>query len=52
MRVAQDDTSAGVTLADGQVLPVDEIFGCDGGRSVVRKAAAVEFPAGIRRIAT
>ena len=42
---AQDDT--GVTLEDsseGASLRASYLVGCDGGRSVVRKAAGIEFP--------
>jgi 2-polyprenyl-6-methoxyphenol hydroxylase-like FAD-dependent oxidoreductase len=31
-------------LADGSSLRSDYLVGCDGGRSVVRKAAGIEFP--------
>ncbi len=39
---AQDD--AGVQLSDGQSLRADYLVGCDGGRSLVRRAAGIEFP--------
>ncbi len=41
---AQDDTGVDVELADGQPLRTQYLVGCDGGRSVVRKAAGIEFP--------
>jgi 2-polyprenyl-6-methoxyphenol hydroxylase-like FAD-dependent oxidoreductase len=41
---AQDDTGVNVELADGQSLRVEYLDGCDGGRSVIRKAAGIEFP--------
>ena len=41
--VAQDDTGVDVTLADGDTLRATYLVGCDGGRSVVRKAAGIEF---------
>ena len=41
---AQDDTGVDVQLADGQSLRAEYLVGCDGGRSVVRKAAGIEFP--------
>jgi 3-(3-hydroxy-phenyl)propionate hydroxylase len=41
---AQDDTGVDVELSDGQSLRAQYLVGCDGGRSVVRKAAAIEFP--------
>jgi 3-(3-hydroxy-phenyl)propionate hydroxylase len=41
---AQDDTGVCVELSDGQSLRADYLVGCDGGRSVIRKAAGIEFP--------
>src|SRR5256885_3514997 len=41
---AQDTTGVDVQLSDGTVLRADYLVGCDGGRSVVRKAAGIEFP--------
>jgi 2-polyprenyl-6-methoxyphenol hydroxylase-like FAD-dependent oxidoreductase len=41
---AQDDTGVDVELSDGQPLRARYLVGCDGGRSVIRKAAAIEFP--------
>jgi 2-polyprenyl-6-methoxyphenol hydroxylase-like FAD-dependent oxidoreductase len=41
---AQDDTGVDVALSDGQSLRTDYLVGCDGGRSLVRKAAGIEFP--------
>ena len=41
---AQDDTGVDVALSDGQSLRAQYLAGCDGGRSVVRKAAGIEFP--------
>jgi 2-polyprenyl-6-methoxyphenol hydroxylase-like FAD-dependent oxidoreductase len=41
---AQDDTGVDVELSDGRSLRADYLVGCDGGRSVVRKAAGIEFP--------
>src|SRR6185312_1786784 len=40
---AQDDTGVDVELSDGPSLRADYLVGCDGGRSVVRKAAGIEF---------
>jgi 2-polyprenyl-6-methoxyphenol hydroxylase-like FAD-dependent oxidoreductase len=40
----QDDTGVDVALSDGQRLRAQYLAGCDGGRSVVRKAAGIEFP--------
>jgi 2-polyprenyl-6-methoxyphenol hydroxylase-like FAD-dependent oxidoreductase len=41
---AQDDTSVNVELSDGQSLRAEYLVGCDGGRSLIRKAAGIEFP--------
>lgn len=41
---AQDDTGVDVELSDGQRLRAQYLVGCDGGRSVVRKAAGIAFP--------
>jgi 2-polyprenyl-6-methoxyphenol hydroxylase-like FAD-dependent oxidoreductase len=41
---AQDDTGVDVELSDGQSLRAEYLVGCDGGRSVIRKAAGIEFP--------
>jgi 2-polyprenyl-6-methoxyphenol hydroxylase-like FAD-dependent oxidoreductase len=40
---AQDDTGVDVELSDGQSLRADYLVGCDGGRSLIRKAAGIEF---------
>jgi 3-(3-hydroxy-phenyl)propionate hydroxylase len=40
----QDDTGVDIELSDGQPLRADYLVGCDGGRSVIRKAAGIEFP--------
>ncbi len=42
--LAQDDTGVHVELSDGQSLRADYLVGCDGGRSMIRKAAGIEFP--------
>jgi 2-polyprenyl-6-methoxyphenol hydroxylase-like FAD-dependent oxidoreductase len=42
--LAQDDTGVDVELSDGLALRADYLVGCDGGRSLVRKAAGIEFP--------
>jgi 2-polyprenyl-6-methoxyphenol hydroxylase-like FAD-dependent oxidoreductase len=39
---AQDDNGVDVELADGR-LRADYLVGCDGGRSLIRKAAGIEF---------
>ncbi|GAC1644679.1 MAG: FAD-dependent monooxygenase [Chloroflexota bacterium] len=40
----QDDTGVDVELSGGQSLRADYLVGCDGGRSLIRKAAGIEFP--------
>src|SRR5215216_6616792 len=40
---AQDDTGVNVELSDGTSLRAEYLVGCDGGRSVIRKAAGIEF---------
>jgi 2-polyprenyl-6-methoxyphenol hydroxylase-like FAD-dependent oxidoreductase len=40
----QDDTGVRVDLGDGQSLRAKYLVGCDGGRSLVRKAVGIEFP--------
>ncbi len=42
--LAQDDTGVDVRLADGEPLRARYLVGCDGGRSLIRKAAGIEFP--------
>ncbi len=41
---AQDETGVDVELSDGPSLRAEYLVGCDGGRSLVRKAAGIEFP--------
>src|ERR1700712_5482038 len=41
---AQDDSGVDVALSDGQSLRAEYLVGCDGGRSLIRKAAGIEFP--------
>jgi 3-(3-hydroxy-phenyl)propionate hydroxylase len=40
----QNDAGVDIELADGGALRAQYLVGCDGGRSVVRKAAGIEFP--------
>ena len=40
----QDETGVDVELSDGPALRAEYLAGCDGGRSLVRKAAGIEFP--------
>ena len=42
--LAQDDAGIDVALSDGRSLRADYLVGCDGGRSVVRKSAGIDFP--------
>ena len=42
--LAQDDTGVDVALSDGQSLRAQYLVGCDGGRSLIRKAAGIAFP--------
>jgi 2-polyprenyl-6-methoxyphenol hydroxylase-like FAD-dependent oxidoreductase len=39
----QDDDGVDVALSDGRSLRAHYLVGCDGGRSVIRKAAGIEF---------
>jgi 3-(3-hydroxy-phenyl)propionate hydroxylase len=41
---AQQDIGVDVELADGRSLRAKYLVGCDGGRSLIRKAAGIEFP--------
>jgi 3-(3-hydroxy-phenyl)propionate hydroxylase len=41
---AQDDDGVDVELSSGEPLRARYLVGCDGGRSVIRKAAGIEFP--------
>ena len=40
----QDDDGVDVALANGTRLRAAYLVGCDGGRSVVRKEAGIDFP--------
>ena len=40
----QDDSGVDVELSDGRSLRARYLVGCDGGRSVIRRAAGIEFP--------
>jgi 3-(3-hydroxy-phenyl)propionate hydroxylase len=46
---AQDDTGVDAELSDGQPLRARYLVGCNGGRSLIRRAAGIEFPGGIRQ---
>jgi 3-(3-hydroxy-phenyl)propionate hydroxylase len=41
---AQDDTGVDVELSGEQSLRAQYLVGCDGGRSLIRKAAGIDFP--------
>jgi 2-polyprenyl-6-methoxyphenol hydroxylase-like FAD-dependent oxidoreductase len=41
---AQDESGVDIQLSNGQSLRAHYLVGCDGGRSVIRKAAGIEFP--------
>ena len=41
---AQDASGVDVALSDGRSLRAEYLVGCDGGRSLVRKAAGIGFP--------
>jgi 3-(3-hydroxy-phenyl)propionate hydroxylase len=40
----EDGTGVDVELSDGHTLRADFLVGCDGGRSLIRKAAGIDFP--------
>jgi 3-(3-hydroxy-phenyl)propionate hydroxylase len=40
----QDDTGVDVQISDGESLRAGFLVGCDGARSLIRKAAGIEFP--------
>jgi 2-polyprenyl-6-methoxyphenol hydroxylase-like FAD-dependent oxidoreductase len=40
----QDENGVDVALSDGRSLRARYLIGCDGGRSMVRKAACIAFP--------
>jgi len=42
--VMQDSTGVDVALSDGDSLRARYLVGCDGGRSLVRKQAGIDFP--------
>jgi 3-(3-hydroxy-phenyl)propionate hydroxylase len=43
MGFTQSDVSVDVAVSDGSFLRAEYLVGCDGGRSVTRKSAGVEF---------
>ena len=40
----QDDTGVDIDLSDGSSLRSEYLVGCDGGRSLIRKKAGIDFP--------
>jgi 2-polyprenyl-6-methoxyphenol hydroxylase-like FAD-dependent oxidoreductase len=40
----QDESGVDVQLSEGQPLRAEYLVGCDGGRSLIRKTAGIEFP--------
>ena len=42
--LVQDVSGVDVHLTDGELLRAAYLVGCDGGRSVVRKSAGIDFP--------
>src|SRR5947209_1682201 len=40
----QDEGGVNVHLADGDLLRAQYLVGCDGGRSLIRRSAGIEFP--------
>ena len=40
----QDDTGVEIQISDGQPFRAEYLVGCDGGRSLIRKAAGIDFP--------
>jgi 2-polyprenyl-6-methoxyphenol hydroxylase-like FAD-dependent oxidoreductase len=41
---AQHDIGVDVELSEGQSLRAEYLVGCDGGRSLIRRTAGIEFP--------
>jgi len=39
----QDETGVDVAMSDGRSLRAEYLVGCDGGRSVIRKSAGIDF---------
>src|SRR5687768_3076865 len=40
----QDDSGVDVAISNGVSLRAQYLVGCDGGRSLIRKAAGIDFP--------
>jgi 3-(3-hydroxy-phenyl)propionate hydroxylase len=41
---AQDDTGVDIEVSDRRPLRAQYLVGCDGGRSLIRRAAGIDFP--------
>jgi len=41
---SQDDTGVDIELGNGESLRAEYLVGCDGGRSLIRKKAGIDFP--------
>jgi 2-polyprenyl-6-methoxyphenol hydroxylase-like FAD-dependent oxidoreductase len=41
---AQDDTGVDIQISDGEPMRARYLVGCDGGRSLIRREAGIEFP--------
>lgn len=41
---SEDDAGIAVALSSGETIEAQYLVGCDGGRSLVRKAAGIDFP--------
>jgi 3-(3-hydroxy-phenyl)propionate hydroxylase len=41
---AQDGAGVDIEISDGETLRARYLVGCDGGRSLIRKAAGIDFP--------
>jgi 3-(3-hydroxy-phenyl)propionate hydroxylase len=41
---SQDETGVDVELSDGRTVRAEYLVGCDGGRSLIRKMAGIDFP--------
>jgi 2-polyprenyl-6-methoxyphenol hydroxylase-like FAD-dependent oxidoreductase len=41
---AQDDTGVDIEVSEREPLRAQYLVGCDGGRSLIRKTAGIEFP--------
>ncbi len=42
--VQDDDGGVDVDVSDGRTMSAKYLVGCDGGRSVIRKTAGIDFP--------